>query len=105
MKLKYSTPDDLVPIPKIYDKDVIDIFYSPSMNQFFTKYKRVNKFFKPIHWDEITVTYTKKNNNVRVYSYRYANIPYSDPSAKGYTYLRVKEEDWKSTFNPLPQSS
>jgi hypothetical protein len=101
MKEKYFNPSDLIPVPRIYDKDVINIFYSPSMNQFFTKYKRINKLFRPINWDKITVNYTAKNKNVRVYSYRYVNIPYSDPTAKGNTYLRVKEEDWGEMYKTL----
>jgi hypothetical protein len=91
-------PSDLTPIPKIFDRDVQDIFFSPSKKQFFTKnkhYKRPSiKDLKPIVWNEIHRTYTTKDNNVKTYNYRYVLIPHEG------SYLRLKEDEWNEFFTP-----
>jgi hypothetical protein len=65
-KEKRVYPSDLVPIPRIFDRDVVDIFFSPSTKQFFTKNKHSKrpsaKSLRPIIWNKINRTYKAKND-------------------------------------------
>jgi hypothetical protein len=91
-----AIPEDIVAVPRVFDRDVVYVFYSRSANQFYTRNRRFKQpsvhDLRPILWNGINIKYKAKNGEEKVYSYRYASIPFEK------TYVRLKESEWLKTL-------
>jgi hypothetical protein len=82
-------PADVEPINKIFEREVKDIFYSKSKNQFYTKYnKQAVHNLKPLLWTEIKRVYQSKKNGEKIFVNRYVSIPFEDK------FIRLSEKEW-----------
>jgi hypothetical protein len=89
-------PADIEPVHKIFDRDVENLFYSRSKNQFYTRNRRFKQpsvhDLRPILWNQINLKHRNKKGEEKTYSYRYASIPFEK------TYVRLKESEWLKTL-------
>jgi hypothetical protein len=90
--LKTDIPSDLTPVPRVFDREFSDVYYSKSKNQFYTRNKRFKQpsihDLRPILWNKINLNYTNKKGENKIYSYRYASLPFQS------SYIRLKESEW-----------
>jgi hypothetical protein len=93
---KSVIPADIEPVQRVFDRDVENLFYSRSKNQFYTRNRRFKQpsvhDLRPILWNEINLKHTNKKGEEKTCSYPYASIPFEK------TYVRLKESEWLKTL-------